>query len=42
MIDRYENVKVEVADGELVIRCCLDEAQVDVQPSGSGKLYRKP
>ena len=37
MISRYENVKVEVKDGKLVIECNLDEDEVDVQPSGSGK-----
>ena len=36
-LNRYENVQVEAKDGKLVITCVIDEAQVDVQPSASGK-----
>jgi len=38
-IDRYQNVKVTVEGDELVIRCNINEAMVDVQPSASGKTF---
>ena len=37
MIDRYENVKVDLTDGVLTIRCVVDPEKVDIQPSKSGK-----
>ena len=37
MIDRYENVKTDLIDGVLTIRCVVDPEQVDIQPSKSGK-----
>lgn len=36
-IDRYENVQVALADGKLTIICNVNEDEVDVQPSQSGK-----
>ena len=36
-ISRYGNVRHSVEDNELVIRVSLDEDEVDVQPSSSGK-----
>lgn len=34
---RYDNLETEIVDNYLIIRCHLDENQVDVQPSASGK-----
>ena len=36
-IDRYENVQVAIEGNELVVRCNINEDQVDAQPSASGK-----
>ena len=38
-IDRYQNVKVAIEGDELVIRCNINEDQVDVQKSASGKTF---
>jgi hypothetical protein len=37
MISRYDNVKTEIKDGKLYIEVNLNEDEVDVQPSVSGK-----
>jgi len=37
MIDRYENVQATVEGDEVVIRCNINENEVDAQPSKSGK-----
>jgi len=37
MIDRYENVQATVEGNEVVIRCNINENEVDAQPSKSGK-----
>ena len=36
-ISRYENIKAEIVNGELVIRINIHENEVDCQPSASGK-----
>jgi hypothetical protein len=36
-IDRYDNWTVEIAEGVLSIYINVDESEVDVQPSQSGK-----
>ena len=36
-IDRYENVQATIEGDELVIRCNINEDQVDAQPSASRK-----
>lgn len=36
-ISRYDNVRTEVANGEVLIRINIRENEVDVQPSASGK-----
>ena len=36
-ISRYDNVQMEVQDNHLVITVNLDETEVDVQRSSSGK-----
>jgi hypothetical protein len=36
-VSRQDNVRCEVENDELVIRVSLDENEVDVQPSSSGK-----
>jgi len=38
-IDRYQNIRVMVEGDELIIRCNINESQVDVQPSASGKTF---
>ena len=36
-ISRYDNVQMDIQDQKLVITVDLDETEVDVQPSASGK-----
>jgi len=36
-ISRYDNVMTKIADGVLTITILVDETEVDVQPSKSGK-----
>lgn len=36
-IDRYDNIECSIEDGILTMRVCVNETEVDVQPSKSGK-----
>ena len=38
-IDRYANHELKVQDDKLVIEIVIDESQVDVQKSSSGKTF---